>query len=79
MIPLYGFVEGDTMGLVVLANEQDTMADLARTLQEAAALRVAPRAAATVWFNGAPVAPATTVEAAGLRPLDRFDVRGDAR
>jgi hypothetical protein len=79
VIPLYGFVEGDTLGLVVLANEQDTMAELARTLQKAAALRVAPHAGATVWFNGAPLAPSTTVEAAGLRPLDRFDVRGDAR
>ncbi len=79
MIPLYGFVEGDVLGLVVLAHEHDTMADLARQLQEAAALRVAPHAAATVWFNGAPVADATTVEAAGLRPLDRFDVRGEVR
>ena len=76
MIPLYGFVEGDTIGLVVIADEQDTMADLARKLQEAAALRVAPHATPMVWFNGAPVGEATTVEAAGLRPLDRFDVRG---
>jgi hypothetical protein len=79
VIPLYGFLEGDTLGLVVLANEQDTMADLARQLQEAAALRVAPLAAATVWFNGAPVEEKTTVGGAGLRPLDRFDVRGDSR
>jgi hypothetical protein len=79
VIPLYGFLEGDTLGLVVLADGQDTMADLARKVQEAAALRVEPRADAGVWFNGAPVAPTTTVEAAGLRPLDRFDVRGDAR
>jgi Tfp pilus assembly protein PilN len=76
VIPLYGFVEGDTIGLVVLADEQDTMADLARRLQESAALRVAPCEAATVWFNGAPVGDATSVEAAGMRPLDRFDVRG---
>jgi hypothetical protein len=79
VIPLYGFMEGDVLGLVVLAHEQDTMADLARQLQEAAALRVAPHSAPTVWFNGAPVADTTTVEAAGLRPLDRFDVRGELR
>jgi hypothetical protein len=75
VIPLYGFLEGDTLGLVVLADEQDTMAELARKLQEAAALRVAPTAEASVWFNGAPLGRGTTVEAAGLRALDRFDVR----
>jgi hypothetical protein len=76
VIPLYGFLEGDALGLVLLVDPQDTMADLARKLQEAAALRVEPRADLGVWFNGAPVATTTTVEAAGLRPLDRFDVRG---
>jgi hypothetical protein len=75
VIPLYGFLEGDTLGLVVLANEQDTMTELARKLQEAAALRVAPAAEATVWFNGAPVGRGATVAAAGMRALDRFDVR----
>jgi hypothetical protein len=76
VIPLYGFLEGDTLGLVVLADGPETMADLARKLQEAAALRVEPRADVGVWFNGAPVAPSTTIDAAGMRPLDRFDVRG---
>lgn len=75
MIPLYGFMEGDTLGLVVLADEQDTMAELARKLEQAAALRVAPPEAAVVWINGAPLEPSTTVKTAGLHALDRFDVR----
>jgi hypothetical protein len=78
MIPLYGFLEGDTIGLVVLADERDTMADLARKLQAAADLRVAPLPAPAVWFNGARLAPTATIEAAGLQPLDRFDVRSGA-
>ena len=78
MIPLYGFLEGDTMGLLVLASEQDTAAALARKLQDAAALRVAPAPRVCVWARGTPLAPTTTVAAAGLQALDRFDVRRDA-
>lgn len=77
MIPLYGFLEGDTIGLVVLADERDTMADLARKLQAAADLRVAPLPAAAVWFHGARLEPSATIAAAGLQALDRFDVRSD--
>ncbi|HEY2728609.1 MAG TPA: toluene-4-monooxygenase system B family protein [Polyangia bacterium] len=79
MIPLYGFLEGDTLGLLVLVGEQDTAAELARKLQDAAALRVAPAAHVRVWVRGEPIAPAVTVSAAGLQALDRFDVRFDLR
>jgi hypothetical protein len=75
VIPLYGFLEGDTLGLLVLAREQDTAAELARKLQEAAALRVAPAPGARVWVRGEPLEPSMTVEAAGLQAQDRFDVR----
>jgi len=75
VIPLYGFLEGDTLGLLVLAEEHDTAAVLARKLQEAAALRVAPAEAVAVWARGEALDPGVTVAAAGLQPLDRFDVR----
>jgi hypothetical protein len=77
LIPLYGFLEGDTLGLLVLAEERDTAADLARKLGEAAALRVAPVDGARVWVRGRPLEPSVTVAAAGLRPLDRIDVRAE--
>jgi hypothetical protein len=77
MIPLYGFLEGDTMGLLVLAGEDDTMATLARRLQQAAALRVAPRALASVWSRGQLLSAGATVAATGLQALDRVDVRFD--
>jgi hypothetical protein len=81
MIPLYGFLEGDTLGLLILAAEEDTAATLAQRLQDAAALRVAPReaSAVAVWFKGTRLAPATGIVAAGLRAQDRFDVRFDVR
>ncbi|HVX93283.1 MAG TPA: toluene-4-monooxygenase system B family protein [Polyangia bacterium] len=75
MIPLYGFLEGDTLGLLVLAREDQTLASLARALQDAGALRVAPADGARVWVRGEALESSSTVAAAGLQPLDRFDVR----
>jgi len=43
VIPLYGFLEGDTLGLLVLAEEDETVLELARKLQNAANLRVATK------------------------------------
>ena len=79
MIPLYGFLEGDTLGLLILAEEQDTAAALARRLQDAAGLRVAPASGARVWVRGQPVEASATIAATGLQALDRFDVRFDVR
>ena len=77
MIPLYGFLEGDVLGLLILASEDDTVLTLAHKLQQAAALRVAPRrdACVRVSAKGEPLEPSARVGAAGLEPLDRFDVR----
>ena len=59
MIPLYGFLQGDTIGLLVLAQPDDTAAVLCAKLQSAAAVRVAPEA---------------TVAELALQPLERIDV-----
>lgn len=77
MIPLYGFLEGDVLGLLILGDEHGTAAALARGLQTAAALRVAARDDVSVWVKGVRLDPRTTLDAAGLRALDRFDVRVD--
>jgi hypothetical protein len=77
MIPLYGFLEGDTLGLLVLAAEEDTAAELARKLQAAAALRVAPADGLRVWARGQRLEANVTVASSGLQALDRFDVRRD--
>ncbi len=79
MIPLFGFLEGDTLGLLVLADEDDTMVDLADKLQKAAFVRVAPRASVRVVVDGRPLNPRLTVAASGLAALDRFDVEDAAR
>jgi hypothetical protein len=73
-IPLYGFLQGDTIGLVILAEEDDTLQALAQKLQVAASLRVASRDQVQVVYNDQTMDPAMTVAQAGLQPLDRFDV-----
>lgn len=73
-IPLYGFLQGDVVGLLILAEEGDTIRTLEGKLQDAASLRVAGREEAKLVFNEKVIDPAITVAQAGLQALDRFDV-----
>jgi toluene-4-monooxygenase system protein B len=73
-IPLYGFLQGDVVGLLILAEDGDTIRALATKLQDAASLRVAGRDRVDVLFNDKVIDPAITIAQAGLRALDRFDV-----
>lgn len=73
-IPLYGFLQGDTVGLLILAEEGDTLQALARKLQDSASLRVAGRDRVEVVYNGKTMDQTMTVAQAGLQALDRFDV-----
>jgi hypothetical protein len=73
-IPLYGFLEGDTLGLLVLAEGGETVLDLARKLQEAASIRVARTEKIAFVYNGHTIDPGITVAQAGFQALDRFDV-----
>jgi hypothetical protein len=73
-IPLYGFLEGDTLGLVVLAEESETILELARQLQDAAGIRVARQEHVELVYDGNTIDSTRTVAEAGLQALDRFDV-----
>jgi hypothetical protein len=73
-IPLYGFMEGDTLGLLMLAEEDETILALARALQQAASIRVAGIADIDVVHDGKTIDLELTVAKAGLQALDRFDV-----
>jgi hypothetical protein len=74
MIPLYGFLQGDSVGLLVLAEESDTAADLAEKLQSAARVRVKPETKVKVVYQGVIIGSHTTVAQAQMGALDRFDV-----
>lgn len=73
-IPLYGFLEGDTLGLLVLAEEGETVLEIARKLQDAASIRVARNDKIQFVYNGEAIDPGLTVAQTGLQALDRFDV-----
>jgi hypothetical protein len=74
VIPLYGFVQGDTMGVVVLAEEEETIASLAHKLQTSVAVRIRPRPNVRVMHRGRALDPAATVRKTRLARLDRIDV-----
>jgi hypothetical protein len=73
-IPLYGFLEGDTAGLLVQAEEGETILELAGKLQDAASIRVARNENIDFIYDGKVIDPKLTVAQSGLQALDRFDV-----
>lgn len=74
LVPLYGFLKGDTVGLLVLAQNRDTIREVGAKLQQAASVRIEPKPQADVYFRGALLDPESTVEEAGLQALERIDV-----
>ncbi len=76
MMPLYGFLEGDTVGLLILGREEETVQDLADKLQASASVRVKKRSSVKVIYKGRTLDPWRTLASVGIQPLDRFDVVG---
>jgi hypothetical protein len=77
-IPLYVFVRGDTLGLVVLAPEAETIDDLAQRLSRAAAPRVTLHGPLRVLHRGKVLEGALTLSDAGINALDRVDLFAEA-
>lgn len=77
MIPLYGFLQGDTIGLLMLADGKDTVRSLRDRLKVSAAVRVKAPADGNVIFEDRKLSLDANLESAGLTPLDRFDVVWD--
>lgn len=75
LVPLYGFLEGDTIGLLVLAHAGDLIRDVAADLQQAAAVRVEPFDSYRVYAGEHLLDLDQTVAQSGLSALDRIDVR----
>lgn len=77
MIPVYGFLQGDTLGILVFAYEEDTVETLASRLVSASCVRVEPgKNLTTVIFKGQKLDAKQTLKSIGLEPLERFDVVG---
>jgi hypothetical protein len=74
LVPLNGFVRGDTLGVLVLVHDHDTVEAAIRCLTQAASVRVAPFARARLYRSGEPLDPMLTIAEAGLTALDRVDL-----
>lgn len=74
LVPLHGFLQGDSVGLLLLVHDTDTIAHVARTMIDAAAVRVAPARSARVFKGGVELALTETVASAGLTALERVDL-----
>jgi hypothetical protein len=74
LVPLYGFVRGDSLGMLILCKDTDTIRQLAENLEEATAVRVDHRGVPRVYRGGQLLDPALTVAQAGLTALDRVDL-----
>ncbi len=74
MIPLYGFLQGDVCGVLLLVEEHTSLAEVAERLQHSARLRAAPLAQPVVMHAGRALDPRLTVKQANLTALERIDV-----
>ena len=74
LIPLYGFLAGDTLGVVVLVHDHQPVRDIAVYLQQAASARVVPLHGSRVFVGERCLDPDMTIAQSGLLPLMRVDV-----
>jgi len=61
-LPLYGFVEGDTIGVLSVADETESVQALAKRLRDAVSLRVETSDEMYVVYRGAVLDPAVTLD-----------------
>jgi len=75
LVPLYGFVEGDTIGLLVLAHDDMPISQVAKKLLTAASLRVQRKDAYDLFRDGKRLPPDASVAELCLGALCRIDLR----
>lgn len=74
LVPLYGFVRGDTLGLLIVAHSTERIRDVADKTLSAAAVRISIRGPAAFVYKGTALNQESSVAQAGLSALDRFDL-----
>ncbi len=74
LLPIFGFLQGDTLGLVLVIRSTDRVSDLAAMLQQAASVRVAPREKTRVYWGDKVLSMELTIDQTGLTALERVDV-----
>lgn len=74
LVPVYGFLQGDTMGLVALVHGFEKISVFADRLQQAAGTRVPKQEGLRVRYKGKFLDMEATIENSGIQPLERLDV-----
>jgi hypothetical protein len=75
LVPLYGFVQGDTMGVLVMAHDDMTLETVQELLSASVHVRVEMSGRWTLSAQGRQLEGSRTVAESGLRPLERIDLR----
>ena len=75
LTPLYAFLAGDTLGVLVLVQDDEPVSVIADRTFQAAACRVAPFGPVAIVHRGVVLDASATIARAGLSPLERVDVR----
>ena len=77
VLPLYGFVQGDTMGVVVLGRLDATVADLGADLLRAVGVRLNRQGPYQLRAGARRLDPEATLRTAAMEPLERIDLVWD--
>jgi hypothetical protein len=77
VLPLYGFVQGDTMGVVVLGRLDGTVAELGTNLLRAVGVRLERRGPYELRAGARRLDPDATLRTQEMEPLDRIDLVWD--
>lgn len=77
VMPLYAFVQGDTMGVVVLGRLEGTVKELGENLLRATGVRVTRRGPFRILSGDRPLDLAAPLRTLPMRPLDRVDLVWD--
>lgn len=74
VVPLYGFVQGDTMGVVVLGRLDGTVAELGANLLRAVGVRVERQGPYQLRAGARRLDPEAALRTQAMEPLDRIDL-----
>ena len=77
VLPLYGFVQGDTMGVVVLGRLDGTVAELGANLLRAVGVRVDRRGPYQLRAGARRLDPEAPLRTQAVGTLDRIDLVWD--
>jgi hypothetical protein len=80
MIPVYAFLEGDSLGLLIFTYEEETVVALAEKVRTSARCRVNPGTARqlSVFLEGKELDRFAKVHECGITPLSIIEVRRSA-